>query len=215
MCVLSYVSPVLFWEVNPMDKVDVCNMALSRIGIENIEVLTEASEPARACSQFYDHCRRVVLRKYPWTWATRRVQLAELTETPQGFSYAYRYPSSCLALRKLYNAYFDNIPAYTGYQIVSDTAGRVIYTNVSNVSAEYTADIEDTGLFDEQFIEALSWKLAGAIAFRLTGNAQMPGYCEEQYMTLFLDAVANNEDEQNAEEKEPYSLIAARFGGDI
>ena len=215
MCVLSYVSPVLFWEVNPMDKVDVCNMALSRIGIENIEVLTEASEPARACSQFYDHCRRVVLRKYPWTWATRRVQLAELTEKPQGFSYAYRYPSSCLALRKLYNAYFDNIPAYTGYQIVSDTAGRVIYTNVSNVSAEYTADIEDTGLFDEQFIEALSWKLAGAIAFRLTGNAQMPGYCEEQYMTLFFDAVANNEDEQNAEEKEPYSLIAARFGGDI
>ena len=198
-----------------MDKVDVCNMALSRIGIENIEVLTEASEPARACSQFYDHCRRVVLRKYPWTWATRRVQLAELTEKPQGFSYAYRYPSSCLALRKLYNARFDNIPAYTGYQIVSDTAGRVIYTNVSNVSAEYTADIEDTGLFDEQFIEALSWKLAGAIAFRLTGNAQMPSYCEEQYMTLFLDAVANNEDEQNAEEKEPYSLIAARFGGDI
>ena len=215
MCVLSCVSPVLFWEVNPMDKVDVCNIALSRIGIENIEVLTEASEPARACSQFYDHCRRVVLRKYPWTLATRRVQLAELTEKPQGFSYAYRYPSSCLALRKLYNERFDNIPAYTGYQIVSDTAGRVIYTNVSNVSAEYTADIEDTGLFDEQFIEALSWKLAGAIAFRLTGNAQMPGYCEEQYMTLFLDAVANNEDEQNAEEKEPYSLIAARFGGDI
>lgn len=198
-----------------MDKIDVCNLALSRIGIDTVEVLTEASEPARVCSQFYDHCRRVVLRKYPWTWATRRVQLAELTEKPQGYSYAYRYPASCVALRKLYNGNFDNIPAYTGYQIVSDKEGRVIYTDVANVSAEYTADIEDTGLFDDQFVEALSWKLAGAIAFKLTGNAQLPGYCEEQYTALFLDAVANNEDEQNAEEKEPYTLIASRFGGDF
>lgn len=198
-----------------MDKIDVCNLALSRIGIDTVEALTEASEPARVCSQFYDHCRRVMLRKYPWTWATRRVQLAELTEKPQGYSYAYRYPASCVALRKLYNGHFDNIPAYTGYQIVSDKEGRVIYTDVANVSAEYTADIEDAGLFDDQFVEALSWKLAGAIAFKLTGNAQLPGYCEEQYTALFLDAVANNEDEQNAEEKEPYTLIAARFGGDI
>ena len=157
-----------------MDKIDVCNLALSRIGIDTVEALTEASEPARVCSQFYDHCRRVVLRKYPWTWATRRVQLAELTDKPQGFSYAYRYPASCVALRKLYNGHFDNIPAYTGYQIVSDKEGRVIYTDVANVSAEYTADIEDAGLFDDQFVEALSWKLAGAIAFKLTGNAQLP-----------------------------------------
>jgi hypothetical protein len=198
-----------------MDKIDVCNMALSRIGIDNIEALTEPSEPARACSQFYDHCRRVVLRKYPWTWATRRVQLAEITDKPQDFSYAYRYPASCLALRKLYNEHFDNIPAYTGYQIVSDKEGRAIYTDVANVSAEYTADIDDTGLFDEQFIEALSWKLAGSIAFKLTGNAQLPGYCDEQYMALFLDAAANNEDEQNMRDKEPYTLIAARFGGDF
>ena len=155
------------------------------------------------------------IAKISVTWATRRVQLAELTDKPQGYSYAYRYPASCVALRKLYNAHFDNIPAYTGYQIVSDKEGRVIYTDVANVSAEYTADIEDTGLFDDQFVEALSWKLAGAIAFKLTGNAQLPGYCEEQYTALFLDAVANNEDEQNAEEKEPYTLIAARFGGDF
>ncbi len=198
-----------------MDKIDVCNLALSRIGIENIETLAEASEPARVCSQFYDHCRRVVLRKYPWTWAMRRVQLAELTDKPPGFFYAYRYPSGCVALRKLYNACSNNIPAYTGYQIIGDKSGRVICTDAANASAEYTADIEDTGLFDEQFVEALSWKLAGAIAFKLTGNAQLPGYCEEQYMTLFLDAVANNEDEQNTEEIEPYTLIAARFGGDI
>ncbi len=198
-----------------MDKIEICNLALSRIGVDNVISLTEASESARACLQFYDHCRRVVLRKYPWTWATRRVQLAELSDKPIDWEHSYRYPAKCACLRKLYNAEGTNVPEYTGYVIGADSSGRVIWTNVKCSIAEYTADVEDSTLFDEQFAEALSWKLAAAVAFKLTGNAQLSQMAEQQYNALFLDAAANNDDEQNAPRREPYTLIAARFGGSI
>lgn len=197
-----------------MDKIDICNMALARIGVESIESLGEASEPARVCRQFYDHARRVVLRRFPWTFATRRMQLALLPTVPENFLYAYRYPAQCEFLRKLYNENYDNIPAYTAYQVVSDREGRVIYTNERNVSAEYTADIQDCNLFDEQFSDVLGWKLAAEIAFKLTGNMQVASMAENQYANLYLEAAANSEDEQNIQPADPYTFAGARFGVD-
>ena len=194
-----------------MDKIEICNMALSRIGIENIESLTEASEPARACAQFYDHARRVVLRRYPWTWSTRRVTLAMLSGHPPDYEYAYRYPADCVTIRRLYNEKYDNSPSYTSYRIAGDESGRILYTDVPGAVCEYTADVTDCSLMDDQFVEALSWKLAADVAFKLTGSAQNVQMAEQQYQTLFLDAVANNEDEQNTKEEAPDAFIRARF----
>ena len=194
-----------------MDKIEICNLALSRIGVENIELMTEASEPARACSQFYDHARRIVLRKYPWTWATRGVALAALLEHPPNFDYAYRYPADCVSIRKLYCPKYDNNPAYTTYQLGGGDDGRVLYTDVPGAICEYTADIKDCSLMDDQFVEALSWKLAASVAFKLTGSVQNVQMAEQQYAMLFLDAVANNDDEQNTFDLQPDSIIRSRF----
>ena len=195
-----------------MDKIEICNMALARIGVEAIETLTEASEPARACRQFYDHARRIVLRRFPWVFATRRAKLALLPVKPENFFYAYRYPAQCACLRKLYNENYDNIPAYTMYQVLSDREGLVIYTNEENVSAEYTADVQDCNLFDEHFADVLGWRLAAEIAFKLTGNIQITQMAEQQYGNLYLEAAANSENEQNMKDADPYTFVSARFG---
>lgn len=196
-----------------MDKIDICNMALSRLGVELIESLNEASEPARVCSQFYNQARRVVLRRYNWTFATRRSELALLPTTIPDYLYAYRYPARCEFVRKLYNKDCDNIPAYTEYKLGSDSEGMIIYTDVENAVAEYTADIEDCGLFDSQFTEMLSWKLAAEMAFKLTGNMQIAQMADSQYNNLYLEAVANSEDEQNLKGADPYTFAGARFSG--
>ena len=86
-----------------MNEIEICNIALARIGVAPIESMDEASEAARACNQYYDFVRRNVLRKYPWTFATRPVTLAQIDETPPDYKFAYRYPSDALALRKMYN----------------------------------------------------------------------------------------------------------------
>lgn len=198
-----------------MDKIEICNMALSRIGESPIEALTESSEAARKCNQFYEHDRKIVLRRYPWPWATRRVELAAMTDSPQDYRYAYRYPADCCCLRKIYAVAPDGhlmpLPDFVSYKIVSDESGLVLYTNEPRVISEYTADVKDTALFDEQFCEALSWKLASSIAFKLTGNEQIVQMATSEYERLFLHAAADAENEQNVKTPELNTFIAARF----
>jgi len=197
-----------------MDKIEICNMALSRIGASPIEALSEESEAARKCNQFYEHDRRVVLRRYPWPWATRRVELAAMIDSPQDNRYAYRYPADCCYLRKLFavapDGHFVPIPDVK-YKIVSDESGLVLYTNEPRVVAEYTADVKNVSLFDEFFCEALSWKLAASIAFKLTGAEQIAQMATGEYERLFLHAVSDAENEQHVREMEPSTFIRARF----
>lgn len=200
-----------------MDKIEICNMALSRIGATPIEALTEASEEARRCLQFYEHDRRVVLRRYPWPWATRREELALLPETPKDYAYAYRYPASCVCLRKLYSVdeegRFLPLPDFVSYQMTSDAEGKVLNTNEERVAAEYTADITDNDLMDEIFCEALSWKLAASIAFKLTGNPTIVQMATSEYERIFAEALTDAENEQNVKVPELNTFIRARFVG--
>lgn len=199
-----------------MDKVIICNMALARIGHDAIELIDEPSEDARLCRRFYDQVRKATLRRWPWTFALRRSQLALVaTDPPEALEwrYKYRYPASCLNLKRLYNKTFTNIPQYTEYKLSSDPEGRLIYCNLPNIWAEYVYDIQDCALMDDEFIEALSWKLAADIAFKLTGNMGLTQSCLQAYNALFAEAGADDMNEQNVSDPGIYNLAAARFTG--
>ena len=192
-----------------MDKIEICNMALARIGVASIETLNGPSEPARKCLQFYEHDRRAVLRRFIWSWATRRVELARVQTVPQDYEYAFRYPSDCVFLRKLYileDGKLLPFPDFVEYKIFSDGEGKVLYTNYPNVVAEYTADVKDVELMDELFIETLS-----SIAFKLTGNAQTAQMATQEYERMILYASAEAENEQNVRTSELDTFIKARF----
>ena len=196
-----------------MNKIEICNIALARIGVAPIETMNEASEAARACNQYYDFVRRNVLRKYPWTFATRRVTLAQIDMQPPDYKYAYRYPTDALALRKMYNKTYCGLPEKNRYKIISDQGGRVIFTNVEAANIEYTADVQDVTLFDDEFIEALGWKLAAEIAFMLTGNMNIAQTCVQAYNAYFAEASADNAQEENVPDAQLDRLALARFTG--
>ena len=179
-----------------MDNITISNMALSHIGVANIDRMDEASEPARLCRQFFDTARRSVLRRYPWPFATRRDTLGQLMTEPGDYRYAYRYPKNCVAIRKLFDEKYRCIPIQR-YKILSDQEGRVIYTNVEKCVAEYTADIKDCDLFDDGFIEAFAWKLAGDIAFKLTGNQNIQNTCLQAYNAYFDEGSTDAANEEN------------------
>lgn len=196
-----------------MNEIEICNIALARIGVAPIESMDEASEAARACNQYYDFVRRNVLRKYPWTFATRRVTLAQIDETPPDYKYAYRYPSDALALRKMYNKSYCGLPEKNQYKILSDTEGKTIYTDIEAANIEYTTDVDDVSLFDDEFIEALGWKLAAEIAFMLTGNMNIAQTCVQAYNAYFAEASADNAQEENVPDVQLDRLALARFTG--
>ena len=195
-----------------MNEIKICNIALARIGVAPIESMDEASEAARACNQYYDFVRRNVLRKYPWTFATRRVTLAQIDVTPPDYKFAYRYPSDALALRKMYNQNYCGLPEKNQYKILSDTEGKTIYTDIEAANIEYTADIDDVSLFDDEFIEALGWKLAAEIAFMLTGHLEIAQNVQA-YNAYFTEAAADNAQEENVHDAQLDRLALARWTG--
>lgn len=196
-----------------MDKIQIVNIALGRIGVAAIESLFEASEAARVASRYYDIDRQLVLRKYPWGFATRRVQLAQIETKPNDYKYAYRYPADVLYLRGMYNEYFDKPIHEQNYKILSDKSGKVLYTDVPHAYIEYTADLEDVSLFDPQFSECLAWKLASDIAFALTGNLQMMQNALQAYNAYVNEAMGNDAEEDEEEDVEVNRLVDARWTG--
>ena len=199
------------------NKLTVCNMALTIIGEPTIESTADVSEQARRCSQCYETDRKIVLRRYPWPWATRRVNLVALETHPTDYDYAYRYPSDSVCLRKLYarneDGQLEPLPDFQQYKIVSDDQGWVLYTNAPSAVAEYTADIDDNELMDEQFREVLAWKLAASVAARLSKEPKITQMATAEYERLYSEAIANATNEQNIETPPLNTFIRARFGG--
>lgn len=196
-----------------MNNIEICNLALGRIGVEEINRMDESSQAARICTRYFDFTRQNVLRRFPWTFATKRVQLAQLNETTPDYRYVYQYPADALAVRLMYNDSFIGLPKDNYFRIMSGTGGRKIYSNIADAHIEYTADIKDSEVFDSQFVEAFSWKLAAEMAFVLTGNMNLATNAIQAYNAYFTEAAGEDAAEDNQEEAVQDRLANARWEG--
>lgn len=136
--------------------VEICNMALSRIGnSQRINALTEASIQAEQCSLFYEQTRDLVLRDKPWPFATKFAVLAEVSTNPDPvYQHSYAFPDDCLLARRIVNQVFpvDYWPFQCGevayprvpsipFRVILGSSSRLIATAVSPATLEYTARI--------------------------------------------------------------------------
>ncbi|MBD1601987.1 hypothetical protein [Pseudomonas typographi] len=184
--------------------VDICNMALSRIGnSQRINALTEASIQAEQCSLFYEPSRDFVLRDYPWAFATAFVSLAQVSTNPDPeYPYCYSMPTDCLKARRIVNEAFPEgywpfperierprIPRI-GFRIINGSSGRLISTSVSPATLEYTIKVDSPELFDPIFVSALAWRLAGQIAPAIAKDANVAQTCEQMYRSEIAGAAA-------------------------
>lgn len=154
--------------------VNICNMALAHLGqdstIGNLE--TERSKEARVCKSFYETVRDATLREFPWPFAKRTVVLPLVREeVSSGFRFVYKYPTDCLRVVRIPNGLWDeSIEQRIPFEIQSDVTGSLIYTNMPMASVEYIKRIEDPAYYTPDFILALSYHLAYAIAPTITGD---------------------------------------------
>lgn len=158
--------------------VSICNLALSNIGKGNINALNEASAEAKACNQFYEHCRDLLLQSYPWRFAGKTQALAELTnDKPGAWGYAYTRPNDCLKVRWVRPEYSltDPQPATQQEEISfpHDVEGGVIYCNLPTAFLRYTYRLTDVSRFSPLFVDALSWHLAVRLAMPLTKDPKV------------------------------------------
>lgn len=195
--------------------VSICNMALARIGVSTfISSLNEASNEARVCALFYEEARDRVLRNFPWSFAKKRVTLADAGTAPAEWGFKYGYPSDCLKARYIVPVGLRNprndqrVP----FEVANESGQRVIYTNQDAAELVYTYRVTDPTLFDALFSSALAYLLGSEIAMPLSVKADVAQAALKAYNSEVQVAAAHSLDEQQ-EGPEPVSeLITVRDG---
>lgn len=186
--------------------VSICNLALSNVGKDNISDLGEASAEAKACKQFYEHVRDVLLQGYPWRFAGKTASLAEVSnDKPGEWGYAYSRPIDCLKIRWVRPEYslVEPFPHAAGspqvewgHQYESD--GGLIYCGLTPAFLRYTYRLTDTTKFSPLFIEALSWHLAARLAMPMTRDPKVRA--DAYQLAMRTQAIAEAADANEARE---------------
>jgi len=185
-----------------ISKVEIINIALSRIGESPIQSLDEGTVPANMAKVFYDPARRSTLRDYNWNFSLRTARLAKLDETPGDFLFAFSLPVDCLRAVAI-------LGGASPHHLVR---GRKLLSNEEAVTLEYIADVTDTSEFDDKFVEALTYKLASELAMPVKGSVELMANYANVYSTKVNQAAALSAGESNEGLSDnPY--LEARFSG--
>jgi len=177
-----------------ISKVNICNLALTKIGTNTIVSLEESTENSRRCNIVYDPIRREVLRGHTWTFATKIKPLALIAgEEIINYDYLYSYPSDCLYINKVYDESNGDINNYKKL-LTPDTNAQCIASNTYQAYIEYVKDIEDTTLFDDIFVEAFAARLASELVMSITGDSGMSNKFLQEYQ--FQISISKKADKQ-------------------
>src|SRR5262245_52285113 len=79
--------------------VNICNLALQKLGAGRIASLDENSREARSCANNYETTRDAELRRHFWNFARKRARLAADVTAPEfGFDSQFPLPADFLRL---------------------------------------------------------------------------------------------------------------------
>lgn len=201
---------------------DIANLALSHLGkgttIENLG--SSKSQEATVIRRLYPIVRRATLRAFAWSFA-RKIRALSLvttkgdaTHVSEEWMYAYRYPSDCVFDRRIQSgAAMDTRQSRVPYEVGSDGTGKLILTNRENAILEYTEDIQSVSKYPDDFVLALSLRLANYIAPQITGQdlGKMGQRAMELYRIEVMAAMNANHNEQQEEEDPASELERSRI----
>jgi len=196
-------------------QTSICNQAIRHLGSgKTIASITEASDEARACRAFYDSTLEEILAEYPWPFAKRFVTLSLVEEFDDGeWTFSYRYPTDCLYLHRLLSgSRQDSTDSKVDYVVLSDAAGRLIYTDLEDAELEYTTRATDPSLWPPLFTEAFGYKLAMKIAPSITAGDpfKLGDRATQHYVDAIDRARVNSANEQQNLTPLDAELIQAR-----
>jgi len=159
-----------------MTDVQICNLALARLGDSRITALTDATAQAQYCSLFYAQTVEELQAEFDWQFCRKQVNLTSGTAPLTGYTTKYALPDDFIRAIRLED--IDASENFGTWEIV----GTNLHTNLTGTpSLDYIANITTTTLFPAIFVEALSMKLAAVLAMPLTGSKELFKQCVELY----------------------------------
>lgn len=144
-------------------ETSIANAALILLGERRIDSLEDESKTAKLLKERFSEVRDDTLRAYPWSFATKRIELQPTVTAPVWkYDFAYALPGDCLRVIQIYN------PTDDEYRI----EGRQIVTNIAGpLQLEYTSRETDPSQMDVLFRNAFAAALALDVAEAITGTS--------------------------------------------
>ena len=159
-----------------MTDIQICNLALARLGDSRITALADATAQAQYCSLFYAQTVEELQADFDWSFCRKQVNLTSGTAPITGYSIQYALPAGFIRAIRLGN--IDASENFGSWEIV----GTNLHTNIASpVALDYIALVTTTTSFPAIFVEALSMKLAAVLAMPLTGSKDLFGQIAELF----------------------------------
>lgn len=188
----------------------ICNAALQLIKhSKSITALTQGTKEANACEVIYEELRDALLSMHDWNFATRRVKLARVTETPAfGWDYGYQLPADYLRFTSVHDN--DAGRGTVPYKI----EGNQIMADASDLYLRYVRRETDPNTMIPLFRVALSKLMASRLAVALTQSVSRSNDMYKQFTDDDLPTAKSADAIQDYPEGLPESnWITARYQG--
>jgi len=188
------------------DKTTIVNRALSLIGSEPINNLTDDTPEAQIANRMYEESRRSILSECLWNFAAKRVNLVALAET---------LPWSLDSVKNVFQLPADIIRIFgtSSRSAVWRKEQDRLITDVTSIGIIYVFNLEDTTKFSSSFVDAFSDKLAADMSFTTLNSGTNAQKMVEKYDGVSLPkAMAENSQEGTPPQVKDDLWSYARFG---
>lgn len=177
--------------------VDIANIALTLLGAEPINAITDDTVAARTISLHYGPARDAELMSHNWRFSVKRVSMAALADAPIGPDYTLRYqlPDDFLSVVRVGDFWPGQDRSDYRQTATAEYSieGQEILTNYSSpLRMIYNALIEDSTLFDPAFVLALASRVAEQSCEKITGSDSKRKTAQQAYDKAISNAIQSN-----------------------
>lgn len=187
-------------------KVQICNMALTRLGAAIIVSLTDGTTSANLCNTLIDNLSYRAMVQGSWTTTIFRAELAQSAFPPEyDYAYAYQLPTDPKCLKVL-DVCGD---PFIEYKIEGDK----LLTDESEIFLRYIGVPASTEDYGPLLTEAIETLLASYLAYPLTANKELAAGLRKEYDELILNNLAIDGQQGSKDEVEISDLTSVRYTG--
>lgn len=186
----------------PTSPVDVCNLALDRIGQSPISsILAPSSGSEDVCARWYDQTRRELLREYILNFARKPVVLTlnEVAPDHPDFTNAYSLPADFVRLLTIGDRIMFGGSVPTQF---FDISNGILYCDettsqldddgnpVAGLQINYIYDAKLVTMFDPSFVRVLYLQLAANVSYKFTLKDSLKKSLNDELVAAHAKAAA-------------------------
>jgi hypothetical protein len=188
-------------------SIEVCNLALLKLGQNTISSLDDAIPQAQLCKYSYDQSKQSLLYQYPWSFATKEDNLSQMVDATTRYKYMYSLPEDFLRLISIYDGANREMIAFTGCSPAYEIQNARLLTNFNPCRIKYVFDLETVSQMSPLFIDAMVCDISIRMTKVFNDSSTYLQQLEQDFMTTFEKAKIEDARQKQLPQVSSYPLM--------